>query len=117
LERFLRFVEAPHVLDRDHCLLREGLQQIDFLLAERPGFLAGYIDRTDDRAIAKHRDGKQASISPRPSDALGPLAPGSLLYVADERGASGPDCPSGRRVVVDGARVTLPNGRIAGLVG
>ena len=36
LERLLRLVEQPHVLDRDHRLVGEGLQQLDLLLAERP---------------------------------------------------------------------------------
>ena len=34
LQRFLRLVEQPHVLDRDHGLVGEGLQQRDLLVAE-----------------------------------------------------------------------------------
>ena len=32
----LDFVEQPHVLDRDHCLVGEGLYQLDLLVREWP---------------------------------------------------------------------------------
>ncbi len=34
LQRFLRLVEQPHVLDRDHRLVAEGLQQLELLVVE-----------------------------------------------------------------------------------
>ena len=39
LQRLLRLVEQPHVLDGDHRLVGEGLQQLDLLLGERPDLL------------------------------------------------------------------------------
>ena len=36
VERLLRLVEEAHVLDRDHRLVGEGLEQRDLLLGERP---------------------------------------------------------------------------------
>ena len=33
LQRLLGLVEQPHVLDRDHRLVGEGLQQLDLLVA------------------------------------------------------------------------------------
>jgi hypothetical protein len=32
----LHLVEQPHILDRDHCLVGEGLKQRDLLVSERP---------------------------------------------------------------------------------
>ena len=37
----LDFVEQPHVLDRDHRLVGEGLEQVDPLVGERPGLARG----------------------------------------------------------------------------
>ena len=37
LERLLGLVEQAHVLDRDHRLVGEGLQQRDLLVGKRPG--------------------------------------------------------------------------------
>ena len=37
---FLRLLEQPRVLDRDHRLVGEGLEQRDLLVGERPGRLA-----------------------------------------------------------------------------
>ena len=37
LERLLGLVEQAHVLDRDHRLVGEGLQQVDLAFGERPG--------------------------------------------------------------------------------
>ena len=41
LERLLRLVEQPHVLERDRRLVAERLQQSDLLFAERPHVLRG----------------------------------------------------------------------------
>ena len=45
VERFLRLVEEPHVLDRDHRLVGENLEQLDLLLRERSNLLAADVDR------------------------------------------------------------------------
>ena len=37
LQRLLRLVEQPHILDGDHCLVGEGLQQLDVVIGETPG--------------------------------------------------------------------------------
>ena len=43
----LRLVEQPGVLDRDHGLVGEGLQQLDMMGRERPGLDARDSDDTD----------------------------------------------------------------------
>jgi hypothetical protein len=34
--------EQPHVFDRDHCLVSEGLEKRDLLVAERPDLHSAY---------------------------------------------------------------------------
>ena len=67
LERLLGLVEQPYVLDRDHRLVGEGLEQIRLVLAELPG--NGAIDGNDaDRlAVAQHRHAHDAAHPPRAS--------------------------------------------------
>ena len=55
LERFLRFVEQAHVLDRDHRLVGEGSDQRDLLVVERHGLAPSGDDRADHLAGAHHR--------------------------------------------------------------
>ena len=58
LERLLGLVEQAHVLDRDHRLVGEGLQQPDLLGGERPWHAAA---RARDRA---DRPGRRAASAP-----------------------------------------------------
>ena len=44
VERLLRLVEQPHVLDRDHRLVAERAQQRDLALGERPHLVAAHQD-------------------------------------------------------------------------
>ena len=55
LERFLRLVEQPSVLDRDHRLVGEGLEQRELLVGERLGRLAQHADRADAAVLPQHR--------------------------------------------------------------
>ncbi len=57
----LHLVEQPHVVDRDHRLLGECLQQRDLLVAERPPLHPGDDDRSDRLVLAQHRHGKLAA--------------------------------------------------------
>src|SRR5215467_1683363 len=52
----LEFGEKPHVLDGDHCLIREGLQQRDLLVGERPYLISVDCDDTEQRSRPDHRD-------------------------------------------------------------
>ena len=40
----LQLLEQPHVLDRDHRLVGEGLQQLDLLVGERAGLSSANVD-------------------------------------------------------------------------
>ena len=53
---FLRLLEQPRVLDRDHGLVGEGLEQRDLLVAEaRRGCERTTSDRADAAALPHHR--------------------------------------------------------------
>ncbi|HSF48819.1 MAG TPA: hypothetical protein VLA73_10705 [Burkholderiales bacterium] len=54
LERFLRLVEQPHVLDCDHRLAGESLDQADLGRRER-ALIADQCDHADGFPLAKHR--------------------------------------------------------------
>ncbi len=54
----LHFGEEIRVLDRQHGLCREGLQQIDGVLGKFAGCLAAYHQRADDAVGAEQRYGQ-----------------------------------------------------------
>jgi hypothetical protein len=58
----LQLVERPHVLDGDHGLVGEGLEQRDLLVAERHDLGAAGRDRADSDAVAKQRHAQRRSI-------------------------------------------------------
>ena len=58
LERLLGLVEQPHVLDRDHRLVGEGLEQRDLLVGERRPRAAQHRDRAD-RARPRAASGRE----------------------------------------------------------
>ena len=51
----LHLVEQPHVLDRDHRLVGEGLDQLDLLIGERLDASLSITDHADRLALAQHR--------------------------------------------------------------
>jgi hypothetical protein len=53
LERLLRLVEQPHILDRNHSLVGEGLEERDLVVTEPAGFAARYRDRATPRMTAQ----------------------------------------------------------------
>src|SRR6185436_5151569 len=57
----LQLREQADVLDRDHRLIGEGFQQLDFVVGERPRLLPVDDDRPDRGAAAKDRYSQQAS--------------------------------------------------------
>src|SRR5262249_28952351 len=63
LERFAQFVEQPRVLDSDHRLRREILQQLDLLLGEGLNLLGIDTDSADQLILLEHWDGEQGSIA------------------------------------------------------
>src|SRR5262245_57034838 len=64
------FLEQSHVLDGDHGLVGEGLEEIDVLLNELSGLPPIDHNRTDGVPAAEHRHAEQASkASPRGADA------------------------------------------------
>ena len=64
LERLLGLVEQARVLDRDHRLVGEGLQQRDLLVGERARARAANDgDRADRRALAQHRHDQSSAAA------------------------------------------------------
>ena len=63
LERLLGLVEQAHVLDRDHRLVGEGLEQRDLRVRKRPGFGPGDRDCADGVLVAHQRNGQEAAKS------------------------------------------------------
>ena len=57
----LEFFEQPHVLDRDHRLVGEGLEQRDLVVSESPGLAAGHRDRSDNLVMPEHGHGALAT--------------------------------------------------------
>ena len=63
LERLLGFIEQPCVLDRDHGLARERLQEVDLLVGEPSDLGARHRDRAGDLVVPPHRDGENTSVA------------------------------------------------------
>jgi hypothetical protein len=50
----LQLGEQPHVLDGDHRLVGEGLEERDLLRRERPWLDTSNVDRANNTALAEH---------------------------------------------------------------
>ena len=59
----LHLIEQPHVLDRDHRLVGEGLDQLDLLVRERTHCGAREHNRTDHTAFPHERDSEHSAIA------------------------------------------------------
>ena len=66
LQRLLRLVEQPCVLDRDHSLVGEGLQQLDVMVGERAGLNAGDADLPYRHALVHQRCEQHAAVATCP---------------------------------------------------
>ena len=53
LQRVLRLVEQPHVLDRDDGLVGEGLHQLDMMFAKRTGLCSRRANHADRFTVAQ----------------------------------------------------------------
>src|SRR5262245_41193064 len=73
LERLLRFVEQPHVLDRDRRLVGERLQQRNLLVAERPDLHSAQEDHAECSAFTQQWDSQRSAM------------PKATLYVPPQR--------------------------------
>jgi hypothetical protein len=65
LEGLFGFIKQSHVLDRDHRLVGEGLQQRDLLVAQRSCRIADNGDRPDRGSVLDHRDDRHGPVSRR----------------------------------------------------
>ena len=61
----LQFREQPYVLDGDHGLIGERLEQIDLRVGERGGLGPNDVDSADRRAASQHRNGHEAAVADR----------------------------------------------------
>ncbi len=57
----LQLSEQADILDRDHGLVGEGLEQGDLFVGERTDRRAGHDDRSDRAALTPHGDDEQAA--------------------------------------------------------
>src|SRR5512145_445368 len=60
---FLEFLEQPHVLDGNHGLVGEGLEQSDLLVSEGLDLSASERDRTDSFALAQERNAQSGAVT------------------------------------------------------
>ena len=111
----LQLPEEPDVLERDHRLVREGLQQRDLGVGERlRSAPALNRDRADRDPVADHRDREQGAEPdgvPQGVEDVG----GILAHVRDVGGAAAQERAAGRGARGGRARVRVPQG--AGLGG
>src|SRR5262249_57384496 len=63
LKCFFGLVEQPHVFDRDGRLVREGLQEFDLSVRDRPRPSARDRNRPDGKAIAQYRDAHDTAVA------------------------------------------------------
>ncbi len=59
----LQRAQQPGVLDRDHRLVREGLEERDLVVGEAPGFAAVHSDRSQRFVVTKERHHDRASVA------------------------------------------------------
>src|SRR5262245_24561614 len=71
---FLRFREQPHVLDGDHGLVGEGLEQSDLAVGERPRLRPPDTERAEEDAIAHHGYAECAAKADRADEVVLELA-------------------------------------------
>src|SRR4030095_5567453 len=98
---FLQLCEQPDILDRDHRLIGEGLEQGDLLVGEWSGRGAPHGDRPGRDTIAQHWDREATSPADRPGERWMPVLPveldiGRVDYTALKDSASHNRCPAGR---------------------
>ncbi len=109
LERVLRLIEQPHVLDGDHRLIGESLQQLDVTVGKGTGFASGDDDRADGRAISEHRHREDAS--PASGERDFPWIHRVSEHVLDLRHCASEDRPSRGVVGLRRSRIHLPQYR------
>ena len=59
----LHLVEQPHVLDRDHRLVGEGLDQLDLLVGERLRHRSCHDDHADEISLPQQRHAERCSVA------------------------------------------------------
>ena len=97
----LHFVEQACILDRDHSLVGEGLEQLDVIGGECAGLLAGDADQSNRRPVAPQRDEKQTAEAAQPrhflqSGLFGPFDGGFKVRNLDDLAIADPIAPGNR---------------------
>src|SRR5262249_9215454 len=89
-------LDVPAILEGAARLSGEGLQELDVPVGEAPGFTSGDDDRSDGRALAKHRHREDAP----PAASEGDLARDQWIgeHIFDLRHGTGDDGPTGNVV-------------------
>ena len=93
--------EQAHVLDRDHCLVGERLQQPICASGNGLAIIAIHGDRSDRLPVAQHRHGKHAAEVGSLGD-VAVLYSGSGADVGNVDDAAGQDRAAGRRAPARG---------------
>ena len=98
----LHLLEQPHVLDRDHRLVGEGLDQLDLLVGERPHLRARQREDADRLALAQQRHAEDGA------EAAEPLRLAKRVFrIGSARRECGRPCLRAARAPVTPSRVRL----------
>src|SRR6266567_488579 len=96
VERFLGLVEQPRVLDRDHRLIGEGLEQRDVLFGKGPDIVAADDDSADALALPDHRSNEpRLHANGAGTDANAGRHIRVVRYVGIMQDDAASDCPTG----------------------
>src|SRR5262249_896825 len=80
----LEFLEQPHVFDRDHGLVGEGLEEGDVMSSEATSFAASHRYRPDGPVVTEHRHDHPASkATDRSEGSLAVSQPGIRVRISD----------------------------------
>ena len=91
----LYLIEQPYILDRDHRLVGEGLEQLDVFFGKSAGLLARHADYPDRRSVAHQRREQHAAIAAQSRE----IAHASFGFGIDHlRGLALADQPERRKV-------------------
>ena len=81
LERFAQLAEQPRVLDGDHRLRGEVLDQLDLLVGERPNLLPVNDDAADQLVILEHGHDEVAARAGRFDQRLNARVTGEIAFI------------------------------------
>src|SRR5262249_25800323 len=98
LQRLLRLVEEPHVLDGDYGLVGKGLKKRNLSRGKLTRLAAINTDRSDRAPVPPHRHRERAPDSESARQRATPFGHADSFHVGDLSQRTGPQCPGDQRV-------------------